>query len=116
MPVGIGLQNGPDRGVELGIHQHDVLAVLECLEHDVGAELDRAGDIDEHVDDVGERARSIASSVATGLRARRSIVEFALRLSDDNVLAARVVEHVDGSLRTAGWISRPRACPGVLLT
>ena len=41
------------RRVDLGVHQHDVLAVLECFEHDMGAELDGAGRIDEHIDELG---------------------------------------------------------------
>ena len=41
--LGVDLQDRADRRVDLGVHQHDVLAVLERLEHDVGAELDRAG-------------------------------------------------------------------------
>ncbi len=44
--VGIGLEDGADRGIELGVHQHDVLPVLEGLENDAGAVFDRAGDID----------------------------------------------------------------------
>ena len=36
--------------VQLGVHQHDVFAVLERLQHDARAELDRAGDVREHVD------------------------------------------------------------------
>ena len=43
-------QDGPDGRVDLGVHQHHVLLVLERLEDDVRAELDRAGDVDDHVD------------------------------------------------------------------
>ena len=44
--VRVDLQDRSDRGVDLGVQQHDVLAVLERLEDDAGAELDRAGRID----------------------------------------------------------------------
>jgi hypothetical protein len=50
VPVGIGLQNGTDRAIELSIHQDDIFAVPEGLKHDVGAKLDRPGDVDEHID------------------------------------------------------------------
>ena len=46
----IDLKDRPDRGVELGVHQHDVLAVLEGFQRHVGAEFDRAGRVDDHVD------------------------------------------------------------------
>ena len=48
---GVDLKDRPDRRVDLGIHQHDVFAVLEGLEHDMSTELDRAGHIDDHVDE-----------------------------------------------------------------
>ncbi len=51
--LGVDLQDRPDRGVDLGVHQHDVLAVGERLEDDVGAELDRPGDVDDDVDLLG---------------------------------------------------------------
>ena len=56
----VHLQDRADRRVDLGVHQHDVLAVLERLERDPGAELDRAGHVDEDVDLLGaaeQRAR-----------------------------------------------------------
>ena len=42
-----------DRGVDLGVHHHDVLAVGKRLDEHVGTELDRAGDIDDDVDLIG---------------------------------------------------------------
>ena len=48
--AGVDLQDRADGGVDLGVHQHHVLAVAEGLEDDVGAELDRAGDVDDDVD------------------------------------------------------------------
>ena len=43
--LGVDLQDRSDRRVDFGIHQHDVFAVLEGFEHDMGAELDRAGHV-----------------------------------------------------------------------
>ena len=97
--VGIGLEDGADGGIELGVHQHDVLPVLEGLEHDVGTVFDRAGDIDEHVD----MRRACEEHRILGRhrpRARGSIVEFEPRHRDDTVLAARKFEDRNGSLGT----------------
>ena len=49
--LGIDLQDRPDGRVDFGIHQHDVLAVLEGLEHDMRTELDRSGHVTDHVDE-----------------------------------------------------------------
>ena len=49
-PLGVGLQDRADRRVDLGVHHHDVLAVGERLDEHVGAELDRAGHVDDDVD------------------------------------------------------------------
>ncbi len=46
------------------------LPFAERLEDDVRAELDRAGDVDEHVDLLGAAEQRYGSSVTTG-RARR---------------------------------------------
>ena len=43
------LQDRTDRRVDLGIHQHDVLAVLESFESDMRAEFDGAGRIDDDI-------------------------------------------------------------------
>ena len=51
----IYLQDRTDRRVDFGIHQHDVLAVLESLENDMRAELDRTGHVDDHVDELRAR-------------------------------------------------------------
>ena len=50
VPLRVHAQDRADRGVDLGVHQDDGLAVPERLENDVGTELHRAGDVDEHVD------------------------------------------------------------------
>ena len=55
MFFGIDLQDRSDGGIDLGVQQNDVLAVLERFEGDARAKLDRAGDIDEHIDFLGTR-------------------------------------------------------------
>ena len=42
----VGLQDRPDGRVDLRIHQHDILAVLERFEGDVSTELDGARGVD----------------------------------------------------------------------
>ncbi len=78
---GIGLENRTDRGVDLGIQQHDILAVLERLQRHPRAELDRAGRVDQHVD----QARSCEQERILGdhrpLR-RDRVVESALRIRE----------------------------------
>ncbi len=46
----IYLENRADRRIDLGVHQHHRFAVFESLENHVGAELDRACDVDDNVD------------------------------------------------------------------
>ena len=48
--VGVNLQDGTDGRIDFGVHQHDVFSVLECVENDSGAELDRARDIHQNID------------------------------------------------------------------
>ena len=66
--LGVDAQDRADRRVELGVHQHDVLAVAGRLEHDLRAELDRAGEVDEHVDLLGaaEQERVVGDDDAVG--------------------------------------------------
>ena len=49
MLFGINLKNRSDRGVDFGVQQHDVLAMFEGFEGYASAELDRSGDIDQHI-------------------------------------------------------------------
>ena len=51
--VGTPAELGTDGGVDLGVHQHEVLAVLEAVEREVTAELDRTGHVDDDIDPVG---------------------------------------------------------------
>ena len=50
MLAGVDLEDRADRRVDLGIHRDHVLAVLERVERNAGAEVDRSGHVDEHVD------------------------------------------------------------------
>ena len=45
------VQDGPHRGIDLGVHEHHVLAVGDGLEGDGGTELHLPGDVDETVDE-----------------------------------------------------------------
>ena len=51
--LGVLLQNRADRSVELGVHRHHVLLVLDRAHGDDRAELYRPGGIDQTVDVVG---------------------------------------------------------------
>ena len=115
MPVGIGLQDRADGGVDLGVHQHDVLAVPERLEGHTRAELDRAGHIDQHVDIAGERASSMASSVATGLPLADRDVELALRVGATTSSEPAYAHSVDCPLDAAVEDAPPGACPAMVL-
>ena len=97
MPVGVDVQDRPNRRLELGVHQHDVLAVCERLERDVSSELDRARDLADDVDVLAaaEQERIVGHGRAAG---RRGVVERVLRVDGDG-LDARVAEDLGGSLR-----------------
>ena len=49
-PVGVRLEDRPDRAVELGVHEDDVLAALDRGERDVGAVLDGPRDFHDRLD------------------------------------------------------------------
>ena len=51
--IGIDLQHGAHRAVELGVHQHDVFAVRDPVEDDAGGEVDGTGDLDQGIDRAG---------------------------------------------------------------
>ena len=53
--IGLGLQQRPDGAVELRVHEQHVLAVIDRVEHDPRAVLDRAGDLENDVDAVRPR-------------------------------------------------------------
>ena len=53
LAVGLAAQQRADGGVDLGVHQHEVLATLDRVERDRGAVVDRPGDVDEAVDLLG---------------------------------------------------------------
>ncbi len=70
MTVGVDVQDRADRRLELGVHQHDVLAIGERLEHHLRAELDRAGDLAHDVDVLApaeqERIVGVGRTAASG--------------------------------------------------
>ena len=68
MPIGICLKDRTNGGIELGVHQHDVLAVPESLQRHSGAEFDRTGDIDEHVDMIRPRDATSRLRQTTGFK------------------------------------------------
>ena len=70
-------QNWSDRGIDLGVHQDDGLAVLEGVEDDMRTELDRSGDVDEHVD-VGAARQQERILADDRLALRDEIVELRL--------------------------------------
>ena len=90
MPVGVDVEDRSDRRLELGVHQHDVLAVRKRLEGDVRPELDRAGDLADHVDVLAaaEQERIVGHDRAAG---RRGVVERVLGVDRDR-FDARVPE------------------------
>ena len=47
--IGFDLEDGADEGIQLGIHEHYVLAVFECVEHDSGGGFDGARNFEDHV-------------------------------------------------------------------
>src|SRR5256885_2150517 len=95
----IHLENRTDRGVDLGIHQHDGLAVLEGLENYVSAELDRARDVDDDVDLAGAAHHEGVFGHGRLALANR-LIELSLRACHDDGLEPRVAKHVLGTLRT----------------
>lgn len=98
--VGIGLQNGPDRAIELGIHQDHVLSMFERFEHDMSAKFHRAGDIDEHVDIVRPREQHRIPGRDRPQATGRAI-ELALRVGNDDVVASGILEYVHRPLPLA---------------
>ena len=72
--------------------------MLECLERDMGAELDRAGDLADHVDLLApaKQERVVGRRRAAGVD---DLVEPALGIHGRR-LDAGVLERLDGSLRT----------------
>ena len=107
---GVDLQNRADRRVDLGVHQHDVLAVLESLEDDARPEFDRAGHVHQHVDLLGARQQEGVFG-DDRLAGADGILHLALRGGRDGVLAAGVGEHVEARC-AAPVVDRHHAHPG----
>ena len=88
---GIDLENRADGGVEFSVHQHHVFLMLESLDHDVRAELDRTGYIDQHVDLLRTRKQESVFR-DDRLAGPYGILQLDLRVGDDNVLETRIFE------------------------
>ena len=106
----VDLEDRADRGVDLGVHQDDVLAVRERLEDDLGAELHRAGDVDEHVDlrRAGEQHRVLGHHRAA-LANRR--VSSSVCVPDGAPARGRRSGRRSRRARAGGCRSRPSASP-----
>ena len=85
MLAGVGMQDRTDRRVQFRIHEHDRLPVLERLEQDLRAELDRAGHVDEDVDLLGlaEKERVVRHDRTAGFG---GVLDFAHGRRDDHVI------------------------------
>jgi len=66
---------GPNGAVEFGVHQDDVLPVLERLKRDVERRTRPSGDINEHVDMWRPRKKHRVS-VATGCARAAALANF----------------------------------------
>ena len=97
MALGVHVEERPDRCVELGVHEDHVLAVAEGLQHHVGAELDRSGDIHEGVDLL--RAAEEKSVVRDDWPSRANgVLQLTLRRRHHAVLEAGVCVHLGRTL------------------
>ena len=99
MLVGVALEDRADRGVDLGVHQDDVLAVPERLEQHVRRELDVAGDLADDVDLLApaEQERILRDR---GPAVADRVLERALRV-DRDALDARLGVGRRGALQRA---------------
>jgi hypothetical protein len=103
--VGAALEQRPEGAVELGVHQDDVLAVLDGGQHDGERVLHRAGDLEKHVDmgRGGDEERVFSDRGPAGLdgtsERRRAVAERSARLAGIGVggdgLLRRAVCHRD---------------------
>src|SRR6266851_147458 len=93
----IHLENRADRGIDLGIHQYDRFAVFESLENYVGTELDRARDIDDHID-LARAAHHEGVLGHGGLALANGLVELGLRPRHDDIVEPGVAIDVLSSL------------------
>ena len=100
----------PDGRVELGIHEHDRLPVREGVERDLGPELDRARQFDEHVDLLGAR-QQVGVVRDGGATAGDGLLELARGRDDRDVAEARVAGELDGLVGLTA-VDRGDAHPG----
>src|SRR5882762_5453200 len=96
----VDAKDGPDGGVDLGVHQHHGLAVSERVQDDPRSELDRAGDVDDDVDP-GRAADRVWVFRDDGQAAPDRLVEVRLVGGGPHVLAAGVAVYVERPLRLA---------------
>src|SRR5258708_14293047 len=94
----IHLENRADRGIDLGIHQYDRFAVFESLENYVSTELDRARDIDDHID-LARAAHHEGVLGHGGLALANGLVELGLRPRHDDIVEPGVAIDVLNALR-----------------
>jgi len=100
VPRRVDLEDRADRRVELGVHEHDRLAVLERVERDARAELDRAGQLDEDVDVLGAREQERVVG-CDGRPLAQRVLERAGRRDGLRVGEPRVAEDVGGAVGAA---------------
>ena len=114
VPVGVDVEDRADRRLELGVHQHDVLAVRERLERDLRAELDRAGHLADHVDVLApaEEERIVGHGRAAGARRRPRTRPASRPRPARGPRSGRPRPPA----RAAGWRSPTTRIPGTLLT
>ncbi len=109
--VGLGLQYRADQRVELRVHQHHGLAVLERVEHHARAEIDGARHFDDQVDRVA--ARQHGRVVGEHRHAARdSRCGFARRVCRLPFANAGLPERTFGVLRACDWPSPASRMPG----
>ena len=100
MSLGVSLENRADGGIQFGIHEHDMFAMTERLQHQVSAVFDRARDIHENVD--ARRACEQHRVIGRNRPAGHCGIECALQPDDDNRIAARGPKCIDGPDKLAG--------------
>jgi hypothetical protein len=105
--VGVRLEQRSERPVELGVHHHDVLAVVDGVRDDACGEVDRARDLEHHVDAFG--AAQHRGVVGHRRRAARDrLLERSRRLDDRGLGGPRPPRTRGARTPGAGWRS-PRA-------
>ena len=86
---GVNLKDRADGGVNLGVHEHDILAVRERLEKHLGAEFHGTRRIDDHIDVLraSQEERVLRDN---GLARSNRVLELPLRSGYDSVCNSRI--------------------------